>query len=201
MFVTLVTLKGAWHENFEKLILLKLPDNVSFHLNISATMKKLQTCISIRSNKRKMCLCYLLFIFSVVTTFSNFQATFPLISPKVFGIFTLNCTTKVWKILLNFWYQNHSGFEKNWGDDVVDHVRHFSHMGLKFHTQQDKSCIYHVSRIALLCYTILNISLICYTILFFFFLRHSIQLNAHGDFLELRISYSTIGTDKSCITW
>ena len=23
-----------------------------------------------------------------------------------------------------FWYQNHSMFEKIWGDDVVDHVRH-----------------------------------------------------------------------------
>ncbi len=62
-------------------------------------------------------------LFSVVTTFSNFQATFPLISPKVFGIFTPNFTTKVRK--LNFWYQNQGGFEQNWGDDVVDHVRHF----------------------------------------------------------------------------
>ncbi len=64
-------------------------------------------------------------LFSVVTTFSNFQATFPLISPKVCGIFTSNFTTKVRKILLNFWYQNQGGFEKKWGDDVMDHVRHF----------------------------------------------------------------------------
>ncbi len=64
-------------------------------------------------------------LFSVVTTFSNFQATFPLISPEVFGIFTLNFTTKVRKICLKFWYQNQGGFEKIWGDDVVDHVRHF----------------------------------------------------------------------------
>ena len=50
------------HENFEKLIFLKLADKVRFHLNISFTMKtKLQTCISFRSNRRKMCLCYLLF--------------------------------------------------------------------------------------------------------------------------------------------
>ena len=50
------------------------------------------------------------FLFSVVTTFSNFQATFWLISPKVFEIFTPK--PKVRKIRLNFWYQNHSGFEK-----------------------------------------------------------------------------------------
>ncbi len=60
---------------------------------------------------------FMLFIvlFSVVTTFSNFQATFRLIAPKVFGIFTPNFTIKVRKILLNFWYQNHSGLEKFWG--------------------------------------------------------------------------------------
>ena len=62
-------------------------------------------------------------LFSVVTTFSNIQATFPLIAPKV--LFTPNFTTKFRKIWLNFWYQNHSGFEKFFGDDVVDHVRHF----------------------------------------------------------------------------
>ena len=55
------TLKCAWHENFEKLFLLKLVDKVSFHLNISSTIKTLQTCISFRSNRRKLCLCYLLF--------------------------------------------------------------------------------------------------------------------------------------------
>ena len=31
--------KGTWHETFEKLILLKLAYVVSFHLNISSTMK------------------------------------------------------------------------------------------------------------------------------------------------------------------
>ncbi len=51
----------AWHEKFEKLILLRLAEKVSFHLNISSKMKKLQTCISSRINKRKLCLCYLLF--------------------------------------------------------------------------------------------------------------------------------------------
>ncbi len=64
-------------------------------------------------------------IFSVVTMFSNFQATFLLISPKVFGICTSNFTTKVRKIWQNFWYQNQSRFEIYLGDDVVDHVRHF----------------------------------------------------------------------------
>ncbi len=43
-------------------------------------------------------------LFSVLTTFSNFQATFSLITPKVFGIFTPNFTTKVRKIWLNFWW-------------------------------------------------------------------------------------------------
>ena len=65
--------KGAWYENFEKLIFLKLADKVSFHLSISFTMKNLQTCIFFRSNKKKLCLCYLLFYFSVVTTFSTFH--------------------------------------------------------------------------------------------------------------------------------
>ncbi len=55
----------------------------------------------------------LIVLFSVVTTFSSFQASFPLISPTVFGILTPNFSTKVGKILLNFWYQNQSGFEKN----------------------------------------------------------------------------------------
>ncbi len=45
---TCFELKGAWHENFEKLILLKLADMVSLHLNIPSTIKKLQTCISFR---------------------------------------------------------------------------------------------------------------------------------------------------------
>ena len=36
-------------------------------------------------------------LFSVVTTFSNVQATPPLISPKVFGILTPNFSTKVRK--------------------------------------------------------------------------------------------------------
>ncbi len=54
-------------------------------------------------------------LFSVVTAFSNFQATFPLISSKVFGKFTPNYTTKVRKIWQNLWYQNHSGCEKNFG--------------------------------------------------------------------------------------
>ncbi len=40
-------------------------------------------------------------LFSVVTTFSNFKATFPLISPEVFGVLTPNFTTKVRNI--NFW--------------------------------------------------------------------------------------------------
>ena len=33
-------------------------------------------------------------LFSVATTFSIFQATFPLISPKVFGMLTPNFSTK-----------------------------------------------------------------------------------------------------------
>ena len=98
---------GAWHENFEKLLLLKLVDKVSFHLNISPTMEKMQTCISFGS-------IYLLFYLVWWPRFI-FQATFLLIFPKLFGIFTLKFTTKVRKIWLNFWYQNHNGFWKNWG--------------------------------------------------------------------------------------
>ena len=57
-----------------------------------------------------------MFHFSVVTAmFSNFQATFPLISPEVFGIVTPNFTTKVRKIWLNFWNQNQSGLKENSG--------------------------------------------------------------------------------------
>ena len=70
----------------------------------------------------------LLFIvsFSVATTFSNFQATFLLISPKIFGILTPYVTTKVRKTGLNFRYQNQSGFEKNGGlGDVVNHAKEF----------------------------------------------------------------------------
>ena len=63
-------------------------------------------------------------LFSVVTMFSNIQATFLLIFPKVFGILT-KCLHKSQKNMTNFWYQNQSGFENKWGHDVVDHVRHF----------------------------------------------------------------------------
>ncbi len=61
--ITLITLilVGAWHEKFEKLILLKLAGKVSSHLNILSIMKKkMQNCLSFRSNSRILCLCYLL---------------------------------------------------------------------------------------------------------------------------------------------
>ncbi len=65
-------------------------------------------------------------IFSVVTTFSNFQATFPLISPKVFGILTSNFATKSEKYDLIFGTKIRVGL-KNWmgrgKNDVEDHVR------------------------------------------------------------------------------
>ncbi len=63
-------------------------------------------------------------LFSVVTMFANFQATFPLISPKVFGILTPNFTTKVRKYDLTFDTKITVGLKKM-GDDVMDHVRHF----------------------------------------------------------------------------
>ena len=75
-------------------------------------MKKMETSVSFRSNRRKLHLCYLLFYYSVLTMFSHFQATYLLISPKVFGILTANLSTKVRKKWQNFWYQNQSGFEK-----------------------------------------------------------------------------------------
>ena len=57
-------------------------------------------------------------LFGVLTTFSNyFQATFPLISNKVFKILTPNFTIRFRKMWINFWYQNQSGFEKRMGDD------------------------------------------------------------------------------------
>ncbi len=59
-------------------------------------MEKMETCISFRTNRRKLCLFYLLF--SVVTTFSNFQATYPLISPEVLEIFTPNSAQNSEKI-------------------------------------------------------------------------------------------------------
>ncbi len=57
----------------KKIILLKLADKVRFHLNILPTMKKMETSISFKSN-RKLCICYLLF------SVGHVQATFPLIS-------------------------------------------------------------------------------------------------------------------------
>ena len=65
-------------------------------------------------------------LFSLMTTFSNFQATSSLSSPNIFEILTPKFTTKVRKIWLNFWYKTIVGLKKiEGGDDVVDHVRHF----------------------------------------------------------------------------
>ncbi len=116
--------KGTWHENFEKLNLaIELADKVIFHLNISSTMQKTkQTCKLVSRldvYRRKLCFFVL---FRVMTTVCNFQATFPLISPKVFGIvLTPNFATEVRKIGLYFWYQNQTGFEIICENDVVDH--------------------------------------------------------------------------------
>ncbi len=57
----------------------------------------------------------------------NLQATFPLISPKVFGILTPNFTTNVRKMWQTFDTKIRMGLKKKWGggDDVVDHVKHF----------------------------------------------------------------------------
>ncbi len=106
----LANIKGAWHEYFEKLILLKLADKVSVHLNISSTMRKMQSCLSFRSNRRKLCLCYLLFYLVWWPCF--------LISKQHFCWFLLKYLEhphQVRKIWLNVWYQNHIGFEKNLG--------------------------------------------------------------------------------------
>ncbi len=108
-------IKGAWHENFEKLILVKLVDKVSFHLNITSTVKRLQTCILFISNSRNCA--YVIYCLNYLVWWPRF-----LISKQHFHWFLLkyleftpNFTTKVTKIWLNFWYQNHSGYEKNWG--------------------------------------------------------------------------------------
>ncbi len=63
-------------------------------------------------------------LFNVVTTFSNFQVTFLLISPEVFGILTPTFSTKVRK-MTKLLVPKSEWVEKIWGDDVVDHVRHF----------------------------------------------------------------------------
>ncbi len=55
-------------------------------------------------------------LFKVVNTFSNLQATFPLIffSSINFGILTLKFHHKSQKNMTKLWYQNQSGFEENW---------------------------------------------------------------------------------------
>ncbi len=63
-------------------------------------------------------------LFSVVTTFSYFQATFPLISSKLFGICTSNFTTNSEKYDKTFGTNIRVGLKQNLGNDVVDHVRH-----------------------------------------------------------------------------
>ncbi len=62
-------------------------------------------------------------LLGVVTKFSNCQTTFPLIFPRVFGIFTPNFSTKVTKNMTKLLVPK-SGLEKKIGGDVVDHVRH-----------------------------------------------------------------------------
>ena len=107
--------KGAWHENFEKLILLKLADKVSFHLNISSTVKKIETCIWFRIGEN---CAYLLFYLVWWPRFLISKQYFCWFFLKYLEhIFTTNFSTKVRKIWLNFWYQNQNEFEKNWRDE------------------------------------------------------------------------------------
>ncbi len=65
-------------------------------------------------------------LFSMVTTFSNFQATFLLISlPKYLEYSHQISPQKSGKYDLTFSTKIRVGLQKNRGDDVVDHVRHF----------------------------------------------------------------------------
>ena len=85
-------------------------------------MKKLQTCILFRSTRRKLCLCYLLFYFSVVTMFSNFQAKFPLISPKILEYSHKISPQKSEKYYLTLGTKS-EGFEQNWGaGEIMSHT-------------------------------------------------------------------------------
>ena len=88
-------IKDAWHENVEKINLAKTCRYWSVFIWISHPQWKnwkLQSCLEVL---RENCAYVMLFIvlFSVVTTFSTFQATFLLISPEVFGILTPNFST------------------------------------------------------------------------------------------------------------
>ena len=122
MFNLVPMVKGAWLENFEKLILLKLVDKVSLHLNIFPSMKK-KPCKIVSRDRRKLCLCHLLFYLLWWPRF--------LISKQHFRWFLL----KNWNIHSIFHHKSQKNMTKllipnsQWvwifffflgGDDVVD---------------------------------------------------------------------------------
>ncbi len=104
----------------EKIILLKFVDKVSFHLSHPQS-KSCKFVSRLEVNGWKLYAYFIYCFHSVVTTFSNFQATsLPLVYPKVFGIFTPNFTTKLRKIWLNFSYTKIKVGWKKWGGDYVN---------------------------------------------------------------------------------
>ena len=120
--IILLTLR--W--KFWKINLLKLTNKVSFHPNISLTMRKLQSRISFWSNRRKFCLCNLLFY---LVWWPRFLISKNISIDSSWSIWNIH--TKFHKsqknIWLSFWYQNHSRFEKKNGGGWCcgSWIRHF----------------------------------------------------------------------------
>ncbi len=102
--------KGAWHEYFEKLIMLKLAEKVSVHLKYLIHNEKTAKLCLFESNRRKMCWCSLLF--KLVWWPSNISVDFSL---------------SIWNIHTKFHHKNQKNmtkllvpksqcvWKKNWG--------------------------------------------------------------------------------------
>ncbi len=125
-----ITVKGAWHENFEKLILLKLADKVSFHWNIPSTMKKkkkkkkVETCILFRSNRRKLCLCYYSLFYLVWWSHCLISKYFHWFLQKVLDYSHQISAQKSEKYDWIVGTKIRVALKKKIGDVVVDHVRY-----------------------------------------------------------------------------
>ncbi len=125
-------------ENKSLINILKMPDMKIFKINLAKTCRlgefsskymshpQSQTCISFRSKQEKIVLMLFIVLFSMVTTFSKHHYHWFLL--KVFGI--LMCTKFHQKSLKNMTItfgrltKIRVALKKNWGDDVVNHVRH-----------------------------------------------------------------------------
>ena len=94
--------------------MLKLGDQVSFHLNIPPTVKNLDLYILFGSNEENPCLCCILFYILVVTTFRIFKQHFHWflpnymefshpISPRTSEKYDSTFGTKITVCLKKFW--------------------------------------------------------------------------------------------------